>query len=62
MSPLGQKIYNEGRTKEKTEIATNLLDVLDDKTIADKVGLSIEEVIRLRQEVKTAFSIRQVGR
>ena len=50
MSPLGQKIFNEGRTKEKTEIATNLLDVLDDKTIADKVGLSIEEVIRLRQE------------
>ena len=34
----------EGRNKEKIELARNLLDVLDIKTISIKTGLSIEQV------------------
>ena len=41
----------EGRLEEKLDIARNLLDVLDDETIAKKTGLSIEEVKRLREKI-----------
>ena len=41
----------EGKLEEKLEIARNLLDILDDETIAAKTGLSIEEVKRLRKEI-----------
>ena len=40
----------EGKREEKVEIAKNLLDVLDDETIALKTGLTIEEVRRIRDE------------
>jgi predicted transposase/invertase (TIGR01784 family) len=40
----------EGRHQEKIEIAKNLLDLLDDKTISDKTGLSIDEVNDLRND------------
>ena len=40
----------EGRIEEKIEIAKNLLDILDDKTIAAKTGLDIEVVRRLRRK------------
>lgn len=41
----------EQAKKEKAiEIAKNLLDILDNKTIALKVGLSIEEVKKLRED------------
>ena len=40
----------QGKEDEKVEIAQNLLDVLDDETIALKTGLTIEEVRRLRNE------------
>ncbi|MCW5213538.1 hypothetical protein VU04_11600 [Desulfobulbus sp. TB] len=33
------------------EIARNLIDVLDDETIAEKTGLCVEEVARLRQDL-----------
>ena len=39
---------NEGALAEKQVIARNLLDVLDDATIAAKTGLPAEEVARLR--------------
>lgn len=39
-----------GLEKGKIEVAKNLLDVLDDKTIAAKTGLSIEEVKALRSK------------
>lgn len=42
----------EGRAEEKTDIARNLLDVLNDETIALKTGLSQESVARLRKEEK----------
>ena len=35
--------------QEKIIIAKNLLDVLDDKTISMKTGLSIKEVNELRR-------------
>ena len=37
-----------GSQKEKIEIAKNLLDILDDKTISIKTGLSIDDVKQLR--------------
>ncbi|MBD3767641.1 MAG: hypothetical protein IE928_06765 [Gammaproteobacteria bacterium] len=37
-----------GKHSEKLEIARNLLDVLDDATIAAKTGLSIEAIKGLR--------------
>ena len=44
-----QKYYEQnGRNEEKIQLARNLLDVLDDKTIALKTGLDIEEVRKLR--------------
>ena len=39
----------EGNLEERKEIAKNLLDVLDDKTISKKTGLSIEEIKRMRK-------------
>ncbi len=46
---IGQGI-EQGKEEEKVEIAQNLLDVLDDETIALKTGLTIEEVRRIRDE------------
>ena len=40
----------QGKEEEQVEIAQNLLDVLDDETIALKTGLTIEEVRRIRDE------------
>lgn len=39
----------QGALAEKTAIARNLLDILDDATIAAKIGLAPEEIARLRQ-------------
>ncbi len=45
----GKKIGIEKGQKEKTiEIAKNLLDLLDDRTIASKTGLTIKEISKLR--------------
>ena len=38
----------EGRKEEKYEIAKNLLDILDEETIAKKTGLTIDEVKKLK--------------
>jgi len=54
---LAKKVIEERRKREeaekkaknqKIEIAKNLLDILDDETISQKIGLSIEEVKGLR--------------
>jgi hypothetical protein len=39
-----------GENLKAIEIAKNLLDVLDDETIAIKTGLNIEEMKKLRNE------------
>ncbi|MCI5144529.1 MAG: hypothetical protein D3923_03160 [Candidatus Electrothrix sp. AR3] len=41
--------YYLGRKEKALEIARNLIDVLDDQTIAVKTGLSMEEIARIRQ-------------
>ena len=50
MSPLGQKIFNEGQLEKQKEIAKNLMDILNDEMIAKKCDLSLEEVKQLRKE------------
>ncbi len=40
----------KGEVKSQTMIARNLLDILDDKTIAKKTGLSVDEVRKLRHD------------
>ena len=40
----------KGRKNKALEIAENLLDVLDNQTIAVKTGLTIEEIEKLRRE------------
>jgi predicted transposase YdaD len=42
----------EGEQSKAFEIAGNLLDLLDDETIALKTGLSVEMVAELRKEHK----------
>nr|WP_294352597.1 Rpn family recombination-promoting nuclease/putative transposase [uncultured Clostridium sp.] len=42
--------FEKGKKEEKIKIAKNLLDILDDKTIAAKTGLDIEVVLRLRRK------------
>ena len=41
----------EGKLEEKRAIATSLLEILDDKTISERVGLSLQEVEKLRSEL-----------
>lgn len=56
MSKIGQEIYNEGIEKgiekgtknTKLDIAKSLLDILDDKTISEKVKLPIDIIHNLR--------------
>lgn len=45
----------EGREAERFAIARNLLDVLDDATIAHKTGLTLEQISALRQQVFNRF-------
>ena len=49
----GEKIGEEhGREEERLHVAINLLDILDDATIAKKTGLSLGEVEKLRRNSK----------
>jgi len=43
-----EKVEKETRKQDKIEIAKNLMDILDDETIALKTGLTIDEVSKLR--------------
>lgn len=47
-----REIYltEKGKDEKALEIAKNLLDILDDKTIAEKTGLTEEEVAKLRNK------------
>jgi len=42
----------EGREEERLYVVINLLDILDDATIAGKTGLPLEEVEKLRRNSK----------
>ena len=48
-----QEGLEQGREEEKLAIARNLLDRLDDETIAGTTGLSIEQVRELRGDVSS---------
>ena len=45
-----KQAIEKARKQRDIEIAKNLLDILDDETIALKTGLDIEEVRRIRDE------------
>lgn len=45
-----RKGIEKGIKQRNIEIARNLLDILDDETIATKTGLSIEKIKILREE------------
>ena len=45
-----QEGREEGREEAKKEAARALLDLLDDETIASRIGFSLEEVRRLRKK------------
>jgi predicted transposase YdaD len=42
--------FEKGEFKKALEIARNLLDVLDNQTIAKKTGLSVEKIQALREK------------
>lgn len=42
------EVEKQGEKKKALEIAKNLLDILDNETIAIKTGLTVDEVNRLR--------------
>jgi hypothetical protein len=39
----------EGKREEKISIAKNLIGVLEDKVIAEKTGLTLQEVLELKK-------------
>lgn len=43
-----KEMEQNAEKRKAIEIAKNLLDILDDKTIAEKTGLDIKEVENLR--------------
>jgi len=45
-----QEGLQEGMKRKALEIARQLLDVLDDQTIMQKTGLTLEDIQGLRQE------------
>ena len=47
-----KKGIQKGEKNKAIEIAKNLLDILDDETIAVKTGLSIEEIKELREDLQ----------
>jgi len=42
----------KGRKERDFEIAEKLLDILDNETIAEKTGLSVEDVEKLREKLQ----------
>lgn len=51
MSPIGNKLINEGIEKGKLDAAKNLLDILNDDEIASRMGLELEVVKKLRRDL-----------
>ena len=47
-----KEVREEGRKEVKIEVAMTLLDILDDKTISEKIGLDIKKVKELRNLIK----------
>lgn len=49
MYRLSEEERQEGMKEKQIEVAKNLLDILNDKIIAEKTGLPLDEVIKLRE-------------
>lgn len=47
---LGKALYEEAEQKVKTDLARKLLGILSDDLIAEKTGLPIEVVLKLKEE------------
>lgn len=45
-----REMEENAEKRGRLEVAKNLLDILDDKTIAIKTGLNIEEIKKLRSD------------
>ena len=43
-------VEEKGAKKEKINIAKSLLDILDEKIVAEKTGLTIEEIVNLKKK------------
>ena len=52
MTRLGQKLVNEGIEEAKIRLAKNLLDILNEQTIAERTELPLETVQRLKMEAE----------
>lgn len=56
MTKLGQMLVNRGFTQgeenNRLENARNLLDLLDANLIAERIGLPLETVLKLKEEAK----------
>lgn len=52
MTRLGKLLVQEGIEKNKLDNARNLLDILDVETIAERIGLSLEDVKALKRDEK----------
>lgn len=50
MTKLGQWIYDEAANDQKLQIAKNLIGCLSDEVIAEKTGLSLETVLKIKAE------------
>lgn len=61
MTRLGKMLvearYKEGIEKEKMENARNLIDILDEKIIAERIGLPLEVVREMKQEREAVKTI-----
>jgi len=53
MTKLGQMWYNDGVETAKLESAKNLIGILSDELIAEKIGLPLETVKKLHEEATT---------
>ena len=52
MTELGKMLYKEAEKKGKLESAKNLLGILNDELIAEKIGIPLEDVLKLKEEMK----------
>lgn len=43
-------IIEDAKFEAQIEVAINLLDILDDKVISEKIGLDLEFIQKLREE------------
>lgn len=53
MTRMGQKLVKEGSNRAKLEDAKNLVDLLDEHIIAERIGLPLETVHKLKEEYQS---------